>query len=247
MVLSSLSGFLRNHPRLYDFCKRLDPRRDPASDFFRGYSRRHAGAVTFVQVGANDGLSNDPIRQYVVRHGWRGLFVEPLPGAFEVLKRNYAHVDPRRLTFVNAAISEADAPSIPFWTLTDEFLASVPASARLSYLQKSSFSREHLLRTVSLPDPPEAFIRAIDVPCMTLNELLRRHWHGPAIQLLVIDAEGHEWAILSALDFSQWSPQTIFFESHNLGVHKSAVFDLLARQRYAVTELGRDSVAERTA
>ena len=63
----------------------------------------------------------------------------------------------------------------------------------------------------------------------------------------MIDAEGHERAILSALDFSQWSPQTIFFESHNLGADKPAVFDLLARHRYTITELGRDSVAERTA
>ena len=43
----------------------------------------------FIQVGANDGLMCDPIRQFIVKHSWGGILVEPVPDYFELLKKNY--------------------------------------------------------------------------------------------------------------------------------------------------------------
>ena len=43
----------------------------------------------FIQVGANDGRTGDPIRKHIERYQWRGLLLEPLPNVFEVLTRNY--------------------------------------------------------------------------------------------------------------------------------------------------------------
>ena len=43
---------------------------------------------TFIDIGANDGLTLSNTRA-LVELGWRGVFVEPSPMAFEMLKKNY--------------------------------------------------------------------------------------------------------------------------------------------------------------
>ena len=43
---------------------------------------------TFIDIGANDGLTLSNTRA-LVELGWRGVFVEPSPQAFEMLKKNY--------------------------------------------------------------------------------------------------------------------------------------------------------------
>src|SRR5262245_12222347 len=62
--------------------------------------------VTFVQIGAYDGVAGDPIRSLVLEsNGWRGVMVEPQPSAFNRLRRNYSD-QASRLTFLNVAISD---------------------------------------------------------------------------------------------------------------------------------------------
>src|SRR5687768_133577 len=55
--------------------------------------REHfAGArkVTFIQIGAYDGVEADPIRSLVLdSDSWQGILVEPQPDAFERLRQNY--------------------------------------------------------------------------------------------------------------------------------------------------------------
>ena len=41
----------------------------------------------FIQVGANDGVMCDPIRQFIVKHSWGCILVEPVPDYFELLKK----------------------------------------------------------------------------------------------------------------------------------------------------------------
>ena len=42
----------------------------------------------FVQIGANDGTMADPLSDLIVRHGLKGLLVEPLPDFFQKLWRS---------------------------------------------------------------------------------------------------------------------------------------------------------------
>jgi hypothetical protein len=52
-------------------------------------SRRAAAGAstpTFVQIGANDGMGDDPVRRHVFEDGWVGVLVEPLPDVFERLQ-----------------------------------------------------------------------------------------------------------------------------------------------------------------
>jgi hypothetical protein len=42
----------------------------------------------FLQVGANDGVRHDPLRQIVLEYHLRGLCVEPLPDMFDAPARH---------------------------------------------------------------------------------------------------------------------------------------------------------------
>src|SRR5580704_6695904 len=73
--------------------------------------------LTFIEVGANDGEFNDPLREYIVKFQWRGVLIEPQPDVFERLKLNYAGQSDR-LSFENVAISTDTAP-IALYRLPD--------------------------------------------------------------------------------------------------------------------------------
>lgn len=71
----------------------------------------------FVQIGANDGLRNDPIHHYVRKYGWKGILVEPQSKVFSSLVKNYeGHSG---LIFENVAIGEEDG-EIELFTIDAE-------------------------------------------------------------------------------------------------------------------------------
>jgi FkbM family methyltransferase len=66
--------------------------------------------LSFVQIGAHDGLHLDPIRPLVEKYHWAGLLIEPQPDIFERLKLNYA--GEKQLSFLNVAASNQDGTLI---------------------------------------------------------------------------------------------------------------------------------------
>jgi FkbM family methyltransferase len=246
-MIGRFKDYVRRTPRLFDrlrvMQRRLSLRIDRTYEFLNEFSRARNGKITFVQIGANDGLRNDPIREFVIRDGWRGVFVEPIPDVFELLRRNYAYAKNPSLTFVNAAVSSVSGQRQAFYTFDELFLLTLPLERRLELLRKASFDRQHLLRYSD--DASAQAIREVEVPCFTVADLVETHLGGQAIDLLAIDAEGHEPMIIGSLDFSAVRPQVIFFESHNLGSHRDPLFGLLTDHGYELLRLGPDTAAVR--
>ncbi len=58
--------------------------------------------LRFLQIGAYDGVSTDPLRKYIDRCGWQGVLVEPQPHCARQLRELYSS-NPR-LQVVEAAI-----------------------------------------------------------------------------------------------------------------------------------------------
>jgi hypothetical protein len=98
--------------------------------------------VSFVQVGANDGKTEDYLYDFVHEHGWRGVLVEPVKPVFEKLVKNYDGIP--GLIFENVAISEQDGMRT-FYRLKDD--KSLPHIATMI----GSFDRAVLLRTTLFP------------------------------------------------------------------------------------------------
>lgn len=243
-MLDNLKSFIKSKPRFYDFSRSIDPRRSNIRDFFDQYSKKHQKQINFIQLGANDGMRNDPIREFVVRDKWQGIFVEPLPSVFELLKTNYSYLQNSNLIYVNAAIG-ASNEKLSFWTFSDDFLDSVTYEEKLSYLRKSSFDKEYVLGHLKSFSEPEKFLKEVKVPFLSLDELVGQYWENKNIDLLVIDVEGYEATIIPSINYAKFSPQVIFFESHNLGEDRAKVFDCLESNGYKLTRLGGDTIAEK--
>lgn len=266
--LMKLRDYIKTKPRLYDCGKKLMPCNRPEQKFFEKFSKLSGKGVSFIQIGSSDGLRGDPIRKYVVSDAWRGVFVEPLPDVFEMLKLNYSYLGRSDLLFVNAAIVPSNREFIQFWTYSDEFLEKLNTEEKLLYLRKASCDRNHVLRTLyseadgrALKKPNNSYdpndsnpctgsgsldqiLKAVEVPCLTINQLVEKNWARP-LDILVMDAEGYDGAILRSIDFSSISPRVIFFEAHNIQNEMEAVKDFLKLNGYAVFDMGGDSIAVR--
>jgi FkbM family methyltransferase len=242
-----LNSWLKSQPVLYD---RMMPikrvlLRTPTYSYLDALSRERGGRLSFIQIGANDGLRNDPVREFVVRDGWHGVFVEPLPTVFAELKKNYPGSRFAGLHFENVAVSRQDGETLEFWTFSDTFLASLTPDDRVNYVQKSSFNRTHVEEFVRHDPLGERALQRIVVPCVTASTLAARYFPDGAFDLLVIDAEGYDKIILDSIDFSRTRPRVIFFESKYLGADADGIHRRLESAGYRVRRVGeRDSAAE---
>ena len=79
-MLEYLKESVRKMPCLFDLLKLIKRRTfskpEPAYYFFDTFSKSHNRKVNFIQIGASDGLRNDPIREFIIRDKWQGIFVE---------------------------------------------------------------------------------------------------------------------------------------------------------------------------
>jgi len=199
-------------------------------------TRKH---VCFLQIGANDGLRNDPVREFVVKNKWTGCFVEPHPVAFCLLKKNYAYLNKGQLFFENVLVG-ASNETTPFFHFSKEFLARLDVETQLSFLRKSSLSREHLESFVPPDQISGECITSSQIPCADINALVNRYSKGGDLDLLVMDVEGYEFNILNKLDFSNCSPNAILYESsHDDG----RTDELLISKGYKIVECGQDTFA----
>ena len=240
-----MKNFLKTRPRLYDWyirMKRLRGRKRSSFDFFDTFSKESGHPVSFVQIGANDGLRNDPIREFIVRDRWTGILIEPLPTAFIELKRNYHYLKNPYLFFVNAAISN-EGGHLSFWTFKEAFLAGLPLEKKMSYLRKSSFDPDHLRRFVPDDRLFEDIAESIQVPCLSIADVVKNHGLENKIDLLVVDAEGFESVIIPSIDFSVIKPKAIYFEFEHLGSEKVKVYQYLISNGYEMKEIKTEAVA----
>lgn len=240
-----VADIFRARPALYDFARQARLRLiGPTSQIGRQldrYSRSHLKNFTFLQIGASDGLRNDPLRDFVVRDYWNGALVEPLPDVFPLLKKNYAHLARRgSLQFVNAAVSSRST-SLPFYTFQETYLSGKPLEERLHLLRKASFDRAQVLVFAER----EENIAVIDVPCVGIRELLASSFPDGHLSLLALDVEGHELEILAEIDFDGLRIGAVLFETWNLGDRRDAVFGLLHKHGYLIEEAEGDALAVR--
>lgn len=204
----------------------------------RAYAQARPDA-TFVEIGANDGLQHDHLRPLLLDGLLRGVMVEPVPYVFRRLRAGAAAFEDR-VALEQAAIGTTDGVA-EFWYLREP----APGEAGLPdwYDGVGSFSRAHLeAHAGSIPGLADRLVRA-EVPVLTLATLLERHGLE-RVDLLVIDTEGHDWAILQAVDLEVAPPQLVVFEHFHLTpADRAAAGAHLRAHGYALLEEGFDTFA----
>ncbi len=195
------TGFAALNSTLRRFGYRVD--RFDQVDFFEPllYQRlRRSPDFFFVQIGANDGVFADPIRNFVTRNHAAGLVVEPLKDFFQKLVLNYR--DFPKVKPVNVALHS---------TLRSIQLHRVDpakAGAAQDWAQGIASIREEHHRINAVPDE---VMMTETVPAITLTELLDQH-SVSQLDLLQVDTEGYDFEILQMIDFQRIKPAIIHFE-----------------------------------
>jgi FkbM family methyltransferase len=198
--------------------------------------------VFFVEIGAMDGVSFDPLYQYVMRYGWRGLLIEPLPDLFEQLRRNYD--GQRGLSFENIAISEETGTRVMYRVNPDAIEQGlVPRWAKGI---SSFFNDRNALGGLRVPtetfEQMRPYITKQSVSCDTLARVFERHG-VQKIDVLVMDVEGYDFHVLRQLDFGRFLPHVIMMEWYNLPHgEKKLTLQLLKKHGYHTAQVREDAV-----
>lgn len=176
--------------------------------------------VFFVQIGAMDGVSYDPIHPFVKRLGWKGLLVEPLADMFETLRANYAGCP--GLSFVNAAVADYDGTiemtRIDPQVIHEKLLARGVLGISTLMPDRGVIGGNHNLPPEAL-EVMERYKRTLEVPCLTLSTLLARE-KVQKIDLFVVDTEGADWMVTRQLDLKTYRPRLVYIEYNHLSAYE---------------------------
>jgi FkbM family methyltransferase len=189
----------------------------------------------FVQIGSNDGCFGDPLYPYIKRLRWAGVLVEPLPHVYRELCVTYS--ENAGLLFENAAIAEQSGVR-PFYYLQDTTDPMPPW-----YRQLGSFNRHNVIKHRDVIPNIENYLECISVPCITFEELARKHRIG-TLHLLHIDTESYDYQILRTIDFSKYRPALVIYEHRHLAsAENGACAAMLTNLGYQLREDGDDTWA----
>jgi FkbM family methyltransferase len=187
---------------------------------------------SFIQVGAFDGTTKDPLHKYIQACGWRGILIEPQPRPADELGKLYSGND--RLVILQAALDEKRGTRTLFTVESD----SVPAWAR----GMASFQRDNIVKNSYLIPGLEAMIKEITVNCITFDDVIQK-LPTSRLDLLQIDAEGADGYILSLFPFDRVRPAIVHWESKNLTkFQQEEALDTLRRQSYRFARSGEEDM-----
>lgn len=192
---------------------------------------RRNGDVFFIQAGAHDGLTYDPIRPFVSEYNLPGILIEPQPKIFAQLVENYRGA--KNLIFENAALAHQDG-EVSLYTFAEG--SALPEHATML----ASFRRDALVHNGHAYKGEVVETR---VPAITLSSLLKKH-NVTRVDVLQMDTEGFDFEIIKMIDFDIIKPSIISFESAFLSIpERHACNRLLSSHGYRLATFHVDTVA----
>jgi len=168
-----------------------------------------------VQIGANDGITHDPIHKFIKRNDWSGVLLEPQRDVFEQslypLYEDTPNVKP-----ICAALGHEDG-EFPIYRIgfsTARWATGLTSFDR-SVLEKA-FLNGHVSRQAAkvgevMPDDRDKWI--IEEPVVVVSVAsLQQEYGFQKIDLLQIDTEGFDFEIIKMFDFGTLRPGAISYE-----------------------------------
>lgn len=223
------------------------PKPGSLSDFLSTYSLSKKGDFTVIQIGANDGITNDPIHKFIKRDRWKGVLLEPQRSVYEqFLKKIYQKNE--GLHPICAAIGENDGM---------QKLYKIGFSEDRWATGLASFSKEKVEELfengvvetncrkfgIPIPTDPERRITFEEVPVVSPATLMKTYQLN-RIDLLQIDAEGFDLEVIRIFDVPKSLPQAIIFENVNHEQHElDTCYAMLEANGYRLRKFGRDTLA----
>ena len=201
--------WLSSRPELHNWVRRgycrmgLGTRTE--NDFLFALARKQSD-IFFLNIGANDGVTNDPLYYFAKRYRWAGIALEPVPEVFEKLRATYQ--DNQKVLPVCAALSDRDG-TVAFYRVNPG--PGVPERCN----RLGSFSRDVLLSSKHLFPEIEQHIIEQQVATITFYTLVAQCGIS-RIDVVSIDAEGYDYEILKQIDFRRFRPSLVIYEQLHL-------------------------------
>lgn len=209
-----------NHPLFIGFYNYLyRPKKDSIAAIIDKYSRQKKGDFTVIQVGANDGINNDPIHKFIKRDEWHGVLLEPQKEVFDTYLSKIYQKD-KYIQTLNAAIGEEDG----FTYLYKIGFSQARWATGLATFEKkvleAAFTSGHVHyraaeENIAVPENETERIVQEKVHLISPTTLLKKY-HIQEIDLLQIDTEGFDYEIIKLFDIPSTKPKMIAFEHCHL-------------------------------
>jgi FkbM family methyltransferase len=163
----------------------------------------------FAEFGATDGrdLSNTYLLE--TEFGWKGILSEPNPGWHAALRRNRPHA-----AIATECVWSSTGETLPFLATSEKEFGTIETFAEVDRHAKARASHTR-----------------INVPSISLNDLLVRYEAPRDIDFISIDTEGSEYQILEPFDFDRWNV-ALFSIEHNFTESEGRIVALLESKGY---------------
>lgn len=173
----------------------------------------------FVQIGANDGIDVDPIREWIIKYNWSGLMFEPQRNIYKKLFSLYE--DNKKIKCINAGIA-------------------IDRGSYKLYKHALGHGGSSLLTTsryISVDNYEEIYCYSFKDVIDILNKD-----NVKTINLLVIDTEGYDSEILKSINFDDIEIRNIWFEKwpDNLEKDIQMIYDKFIPMGYSFKEYETD-------
>jgi len=197
-----------------------------------------SGPSSLIQIGANDGVSHDPVDSLIRRYSMSTIRVEPLPEPFAKLQAR--HADDANVTTVQAAVDVRDGEQT-IWRVR------VEGDDAASFSSISSFDRRVVERHRARYRNRGGRLVREQVRTVCPETLVRDHLPANVpLDILQIDAEGHDAVIVEAFLRGGILPRVVNFEHNNLtGDVDRACLQSLRDHGYRLARYGRDTLGIR--
>lgn len=237
-----------NSPLFLGFYKYFySPKKGSLSEFLNAFSLSKKGDFTVIQIGANDGINNDPIHKFIKRDNWKGVLLEPQNFVFtEFTQKIYSKNT--GVNVLNAAIGAEDG-TLPMYKIG---FSSTRWATGLS-----SFSKDQVLKAYdngivaynckkygeTIPTDKTKWISQEEVKVISPESLIRI-FNIQKFDLLQIDAEGFDLEVIRIFDLNKYQPKVVVFE--NAGLSKEdylTALKILKDAGYTTKRFGDNNLA----
>ncbi len=187
--------------------------------------------IEIIQVGSNDGVSDDFLNDYIKKNNLKSILVEPIKENFNKLKKNYENFE--NVKFENSAIGKENEKKGIF-QVQDKYLDKY--GSHVPYI--SSFSSEHLIKH----GVKKRHIIRTEVEVLSPTSLLKKY-DVKKFDLLVVDTEGYDNIIVE--EFLKLKIQKLFIVFEWIHIKNSEFLNLcnlLKENNYKLIKIGKDLV-----